>query len=250
MKTNKKQKQSEEYEKIFKHEFDVANHAAEILEDSALKKDEWKSEYEALLKEYKALLRQAMKMTKIGDGTQQKLLKTQEELALANEKLERQAVTDALTGLYNRRYLDAKLADAFETAKRTHQPLAVSINDIDFFKKINDRFSHQTGDDVLRIVAKLLHKTVREGTTVARYGGEEFVIVFPNTDLQTAVAECEKVRKAIESYDWKTVHPELAVTISMGVCADLSHINSEKFLSAADEKLYDAKHNGRNQVRF
>lgn len=179
------------------------------------------------------------------------------ELAAANEELrqvkaslEKQAREDALTGLYNRRYFDACFEREFERAHRYDTPLAVMICDIDNFKQINDAFSHQIGDDVLVSVAKLLQLQVRQTDTVARYGGEEFVLLMPQTALPEAVKLCERLRKKVETYVWANVQPELAVTLSLGICADLSAPNYEKMLSRADLKLYEAKRAGKNQLRF
>jgi diguanylate cyclase (GGDEF)-like protein len=102
---------------------------------------------------------------------------------------------------------------------------------------------------VLKAVAKIFQSSVRAKDIVARYGGEEFVCVFPETTLDEARALAEQVRHNVEHYNWREIHPELKVTLSIGLCADINYPNHEKMLSAADEKLYEAKHNGRNQVR-
>lgn len=247
---NEKSKQSKDIEEIFKAELEISKHSEAILASEDISKEKLFEEYQRLAEEYRHLLRQTMKITRIGDSTQEKLLRAQEELAEANEKLERQAKTDALTGLYNRRYLDNALTKLFDEAHHHNKALAVAIGDVDFFKKINDRFSHQTGDEVLKAVAKILRASVRANDLVARYGGEEFVAVFPDANLDEARRLAEQARASIEAHDWKEIHPELKVTMSIGVCADINYPNFEKMLSAADEKLYEAKHNGRNQVRY
>ncbi len=236
-------------EEIFKAELEISKHTEAVLANEDISKEQLFEEYQRLADEYRHLLRQAMKITRIGDSTQEKLLRTQEELSAANEKLERQAKTDGLTGLYNRRYLDKTLESIFDDARRHNKALAVAISDIDFFKKINDRFSHQVGDEVLKAVAKIFQSSVRAKDIVARYGGEEFVCVFPETTLDEARALAEQVRHNVEHYNWREIHPELKVTLSIGLCADINYPNHEKMLSAADERLYEAKHNGRNQVR-
>ncbi len=247
---NEKSKQSKDIEEIFKTELEVSKHAEAVLANEEISKETLFEEYQRLAEEYRHLLRQTMKITRIGDSTQEKLLRTQEELEQANEKLERQAKTDGLTGLYNRRYLDNMLKKLFDEARDYNKALAVAIGDVDFFKKINDRFSHQIGDEVLKAVAKILQTSVRSSDLVARYGGEEFVVVFPDANLDQAKHLAEQVRANIEAHDWKEIHNELKVTMSIGVCADINYPNFEKMLSAADEKLYEAKHNGRNQVRY
>ena len=159
------------------------------------------------------------------------------------------ANTDSLTGLYNRRYLDQTLDDEFKRALRFGHPLSVALCDIDSFKTINDQLSHAVGDETLRVLADILRRNTREVDILARYGGEEFVIVFLETDQAQAVQVCEKLRTTIESHEWFLVHPELQVTASFGVTADLNVTSYEKMLNAADEKLYEAKRRGKNQVR-
>ena len=163
-------------------------------------------------------------------------------------KLERQAEEDALTGLYNRRHFDERFARSFAEAKRLKTPLSAVILDIDNFKGINDRFSHGVGDTVLKIVAALMKESVRAIDTVARYGGEEFVILLPGASLERAVKICERFRATVETHPWERVHPELRVTLSLGVSADLGVENHERMLACADAKLYEAKGSGKNRV--
>lgn len=165
-------------------------------------------------------------------------------------RLEELSIRDFLTQLYNRRHFDEQAARLFDTATRYQRPLAVMIGDIDFFKQINDRYTHATGDIVLRHVAEILRENSRATDLVARYGGEEFVIAFPETPLPQAVSQCEKLRGMIEGYAWKKLHPELRVTMSMGVQADVAVGGVEKMLQAADEWLYQAKRSGRNRVCY
>lgn len=165
-------------------------------------------------------------------------------------ELERQSREDALTGLYNRRYFDDVFARAFAQSQRLDTPLSIAISDIDNFKLVNDKFSHQMGDLVLRTVAKLMKETVRDIDTVARYGGEEFVVLLPAADAESARAVCERIRKAVESYPWQTLNPDLKVTLSIGVSDDVGVANCDRMMALADDKLYKAKHGGKNQVRM
>ena len=164
------------------------------------------------------------------------------------EELRELAIRDALTQLYNRRHFDGYTPRLYEQSVRYTRPLSVMIGDIDFFKKINDRFSHATGDAVLREVGKLLREHTRASDVVARYGGEEFVIAFPETELTVAAEFCERLRQRIEAHPWQRIHPELAVTMSMGLSGDLSLGSVEHMLKAADALLYQAKSTGRNRV--
>ena len=164
-------------------------------------------------------------------------------------QLEQQSREDALTGLYNRRHLDETLAQAFAHAQRHERPLSVVVCDIDHFKRVNDTFSHQMGDVVLKEVARLLQGGVRSGDTVARYGGEEFVILLPDAAAKDAAGTVERIRQTIANHSWHTYHPDLTVTISAGLTDDLSAPCHEKLITLADKKLYEAKGNGRNQVK-
>ncbi len=164
------------------------------------------------------------------------------------DQLERQTFEDALTGLANRRRLDQRLADEFALALRHGRPLAVAIADLDHFKTVNDRFSHAVGDAALRSLAKLLASQVRHTDLVARFGGEEFVLVLVQTDADAAQAVCEKLRQAVEWHAWDAIHPGMALTLSIGVCADTTLPGHERMLAMADRNLYLAKAGGRNRV--
>jgi diguanylate cyclase (GGDEF)-like protein len=185
-------------------------------------------------------------------------LQTMHEALVASDRdktllllqLAEQSRTDALTGLANRRHLDERLADEFMRARRYGHPLSIAMCDIDFFKRINDRLGHPTGDEVLRKLAALLQAQCRETDFVARYGGEEFCIVFIETAADDALRVCEAVRHAVEAFDWKHIHPELSVTLSIGVANLIASGGHEQLLAAADAQLYQAKYNGKNQVRF
>lgn len=170
------------------------------------------------------------------------------ELEETNRELRAISIRDALTGAYNRRYLDERLAEAFALALRQSQPLSVMICDVDDFKRINDTFSHAVGDEVLRVIAGILRGNVRQSDVVARFGGEEFVVLFPFATLEQAVAAGEKLCRLVMEHPWHTVHPALHVTLSAGVAAAHGQPNHEKLLSEADRKLYQAKRRGKNRV--
>jgi diguanylate cyclase (GGDEF)-like protein len=171
------------------------------------------------------------------------------ELARINERLEELSLRDALTGLHNRRYLDAQLGKLHLEAQGAAQPFAVLISDIDNFKQVNDSFSHLIGDQVLKTVAQLLVNQVRASDLVVRYGGEEFVLVVTQVTLEQALMVAEKLRATVESYPWHELHPDLRITLSIGICADMTLEHHERMLAVADDKMYVAKRNGKNQVR-
>jgi len=164
------------------------------------------------------------------------------------EQLKELSIRDALTSLYNRRHFDEQANTLYHQAVRHQRPISLVIGDIDFFKKINDNFSHATGDVVLRHVGAILRQHVRLSDLVARYGGEEFVLALPDTDASQAAALCDKLRAMIEAHPWHEVHPNLKVTMSMGVFADYAVGTAEAMLQKADELLYKAKETGRNRV--
>ncbi|MBV8658398.1 MAG: diguanylate cyclase [Burkholderiales bacterium] len=167
----------------------------------------------------------------------------------ANE-LRELSIRDPLTGLYNRRHFDEQARQLYDQSQRHAHPLTVAIADIDFFKRINDQFSHATGDAVLKQLAEIVHTHMRRSDLVARYGGEEFVFALPETPLPQAAALCDKLRGLIEAFPWQKIHPELKVTLSIGLCADAALGGAEAMLQRADTLLYTAKEAGRNRVCF
>jgi len=173
-----------------------------------------------------------------------------EQLRLQAKDLEQQSREDPLTGLYNRRYLDFRLENEFARAKRYSRNLSVVMTDLDFFKKINDTYSHLVGDEVLKIIAHLFRENLRGVDFAARYGGEEFVLLLPETPSNGAILVCERIRREVEQYNWEAVRPGLKVTMSLGLAHDISVTEHTAMLARADAKLYEAKQNGRNQVRY
>jgi diguanylate cyclase (GGDEF)-like protein len=174
-------------------------------------------------------------------------LAAREKEALLAE-LERQTYEDALTGLFNRRYLDRRLAEEFARAQRHRQPLTVALADADNFKRINDSYTHASGDAALRQIAGLLRASVRSTDIVARYGGEEFALVLIGVDRDGAMAVCESLRASVEGHDWNGIASGLRVTLSIGVCADTTLATHDRMLAAADAALFRAKEGGRNRV--
>lgn len=176
------------------------------------------------------------------------LRESHDQIRRQAEQLKELSIRDALTKLHNRRYFDEQARQLLEMAVRYDHPFSVMIGDIDFFKKINDKFSHAMGDAVLKQVAEILRGSIRASDIVARYGGEEFVIAFPETPLQQAAAVCEALRVKIEEYPWHELNPDLKVTMSMGLNADIHLGSVDAMLTSADGLLYYAKNAGRNRV--
>jgi len=161
------------------------------------------------------------------------------------------ALTDSLTGLYNRRYLSAHLEGQLQRAEASGKMLSLLMFDIDHFKKVNDTHGHAAGDDVLCELARRAEKNVRSFDTVARYGGEEFVVVMPDTEMSVAqtVAERLRVELGATPYSLKSVNQEQPVSISVGVASvEGGDYGAQSILERADKALYEAKALGRNRV--
>jgi len=161
------------------------------------------------------------------------------------------AVTDALTGLNNRRYLDNHLNVLFNRSMARGKPLSVLITDIDRFKQVNDTHGHDAGDEVLKEFANRIRSTVRGADLACRYGGEEFVIVMPDTSPEVAAAVAERLRASVESsgFTLRSTGEELKITASFGIASRLSSVlTPDQLMKQADLALYEAKNTGRNRV--
>jgi diguanylate cyclase (GGDEF)-like protein len=180
-------------------------------------------------------------------------LGSQASVALENARLhrlvERQANTDGLTELPNRRHFEEALEGEISRAERFGGGLALILADLDDFKQVNDRYGHQAGDDVLRTFASILRDTVREIDLPARYGGEEFAVLLPQTDIEGAHQLAERLRRALASRPMATQPGSLvAVTSSFGVASFPEAATPAALFAAADDALYQAKHAGKNCV--
>jgi len=163
----------------------------------------------------------------------------------AAKEAKRIAITDRLTGLFNRLKLDEALKNELQRCQRNGHPFAVVMLDIDFFKDVNDTHGHQVGDRVLTGVAGILQKQVRETDIVGRWGGEEFLIICPSTELQGALSVAEKLRTKIEAHTFPKVGTK---TVSFGVTVWCQDDTIEGIIARADQALYRAKDKGRNRV--
>lgn len=177
-----------------------------------------------------------------------KLENTNATIKRQARELEELSNRDELTGLHNRRYFNEHATHLFNQSKRYMRSLSIMMADIDHFKGINDEFGHHVGDKVLCVIAQLISACVRETDIVARYGGEEFVIAFPETEASAARHLCERLRKTVMDYSWEKIQDNLTVSLSIGVSQIGATETLEELLHSADEKLYQAKASGRNQV--
>lgn len=182
------------------------------------------------------------------------LRKSQQRLAQANKILQRLSSLDGLTGISNRRRFDQLLKKEWLRAIRHSSSISIIMIDIDFFKLFNDTYGHQGGDDCLKQVAETLESSIhRETDMVARYGGEEFVAILPETGVQGALEVAKKMRSQIEGQHIPHKSSKITdhLTISVGVATAIPERGSkpEALIAAADQALYEAKNNGRNQVQ-
>lgn len=185
-----------------------------------------------------------------------RILKLEKSLKKANEEIRYLSITDALTGCYNRGYLNERLNHEIKRARRHNRSLSIILTDIDHFKRINDKYGHQAGDEVLKIFVETIQGSIRDDVDwVVRYGGEEFLIILPETDSAGAMIMAERLRKEtaerIISVDGETIH----ITASFGGTSlssaeALQQITLEGFIMKADMLLYRSKETGRNRVNI
>lgn len=170
-----------------------------------------------------------------------------EELERANKALERLAVTDGLTEIYNHRYIVKRVEDEIERSKRYGNPLSILLFDIDNFKRINDTYGHIFGDEVLRSISMRVRSILRYSDAVGRYGGEEFLVVLPETDAGMLKIVGEKICRGIETMTYS--RPGVSVTVSGGGVVFDKHSPIE-LIRCADQALYQAKGNGKNRIEY
>lgn len=175
----------------------------------------------------------------------------QTALALDNARLYTQAVTDGLTQLYNRKFADERILEEMLRSNRYDRACSLILLDVDFFKKVNDTYGHQVGDVVLQRLAALLQEQARASDVTARYGGEEFLMLLPETDATGAFSFAERLRKRVEELVINADQQTIQVTISCGVATYRPEFQAsvKAFVNEADQGLYLAKNEGRNQVR-
>lgn len=177
-----------------------------------------------------------------------KLRAMTESLSARSETLEQAALTDALTGMQNRRYFDDALTEYLQEFGRIGRPVGLLVLDLDHFKQVNDTHGHDVGDEVLRSVAQCLREFTRYHDVVARLGGEEFAVVAPNLDKDMLHKFADRIRKAIAGLTVTSGNVRLRVTTSVGVAVWDGREGPEDFYKRGDRMLYEAKRLGRNRV--
>lgn len=185
-------------------------------------------------------------------NTGKRLVEMERSLRKAMEENHRLSIIDALTGVFNRRYLMDQLTKEMERSSRYHHPLSLILCDVDHFKRINDTYGHQAGDDTLVKFAQVLHSCLRETDWISRYGGEEFVIVLPETHLNSAAQVAERCRTALAKEPFNIMEHSLPVTASFGVSGWYEGVpidaDAAKLIAMADTCVYASKEGGRNRV--
>lgn len=175
-------------------------------------------------------------------------LANQVAIAIDNARLYRYAVTDEMTKLYNHRYFQQRLDEELLRADRYEDHISLLILDVDHFKHFNDTYGHPEGDRVLKTVAKLIEKSIREIDIPARYGGEEFVVICPARAGTDALVPAERIRKAIEAYDFRINGVHVPITVSLGAaCYPENATTKAELIKKSDTALYYSKENGRNR---
>ena len=196
--------------------------------------------------ELEARVRSMLRIKRLQDELDQK----NRELEIANKRLRKLSITDGLTELFNHRHVHELLHEEFERTKRSGEPMAVAMMDLDRFKEVNDTYGHPTGDVILYETANILRDTAREIDMVGRYGGEEFIVILPDTDEEAAAQFAERVRQRVEEHVFRDEANEVRMTVSGGVASfpaeGLDH--PDLLIKRADEALYEAKESGRNRI--
>jgi diguanylate cyclase (GGDEF)-like protein len=178
-------------------------------------------------------------------------MRAQEFLRQRNRELEDMAITDPLTGVYNRRYFDYRFAEEMNRARRYQHGIGLAMLDLDHFKQINDQYGHRVGDEVLRLVSRSLRKITRNTDVLARYGGDEYAVILPEILPPGALALGMRMRMCIQKDPLPTQAGPIHITVSIGVsCLNPPEedISDEELLRRADDTLYRSKQSGRNRV--
>jgi diguanylate cyclase (GGDEF)-like protein len=181
---------------------------------------------------------------------EQKVLKRTQDLEDKSKQLEFLAMNDELTGLVNRRYINDHIRQLFGNQTIDNKSIFIAYADIDDFKKINDNFSHDVGDEVLMQIGKVLQQFIHEMLIISRYGGEEFLLCFYSTNKNEVIKTCELIRQKIKSLDFNHVNLQIEISVSIGI-VNANHTSLHRnLIKRADENLYTAKANGKDQIIY
>jgi diguanylate cyclase (GGDEF)-like protein len=228
---------------LFDNEQKIYDTAAKYIEEVQNSSSVSFEKYEFLVKEYGKLLKQLRQSIHFADRISNGLFRN-------NMVLDEKVHFDALTGIYNRRFLDDNIKRIINTLSRSHGSLSVMMLDIDYFKKYNDTYGHNMGDACLKAVAKTLSETGRADDCVIRYGGEEFVIFLPNTDEGGAGISAVRLLESVRALEIPHINSDIEdyVTISIGATTINVKYNHQymNYIDRADEALYMSKNSGRN----
>lgn len=232
-------------------ERDLRETAARIMEERSRQyaaRGEWKSAYQ----EHDSFHRAAIRLHTAEQEARARAIQASydaDERERDSARFRELAIRDALTGLYNRRFIDTQMAALTAQSVASRTALSVAIVDADFFKRVNDEYSHDVGDRVLQTMASILQGAVVTPETVGRLGGEEFVVLMPGSSAAEALERCEQIRVRIRDHDWSPLVDGLGITVSIGVStAANGQTSAAAILSDADRNLYAAKRSGRNRV--
>lgn len=207
------------------------------------------TEYKSLLDNYKKLFKQSKRLIRMSDKMEAELAITKAELEKYSKKLQMQATTDTLTGLANRRKITELLKEEIKKLEEdNNNNFNIIMLDIDFFKKVNDNYGHPMGDEVIKKVSNHMQDKVGSEGVVGRFGGEEFLTILYNNNIQEAALLANQIRSDIESKKIEFEGKQISVTVSMGIACSSETVIYQELLNKADERLYKAKENGRNQV--
>jgi diguanylate cyclase len=237
---------------ILETEGDLAGHGKNLGE--LAEKINTAHDFEGIREIVDQMLEETRGLIKSGSRLQSRMsVSTQDlkQLSLELEQSQKEAQTDALTGLANRRGLEKVFELERIRAKQNMVPFSVILMDIDHFKKVNDAYGHLVGDSLLKGIARILTQYLRRNDVAARFGGEEFLVVLPETDIDGASTVAKKIQKALSRKEWKVKESGKrigAVTVSMGVAKYTMNESQEALVKRADDALYQAKRSGRNQI--
>jgi len=178
------------------------------------------------------------------------VLQRTKELKEKSRLLEFKATHDEMTGLVNRAFINNHIKKLLQSSEHHNNNIYIAFADIDFFKKINDTYSHDAGDVVLKKISQLLQQFCHDSLIIARFGGEEFLLCFSNSNKQQANTVCEEIRLKVKSLNFHDIHPKLEVTISIGITNAHDKSLHKTLIARADDNLYKAKDLGRNRIIY